>query len=49
MVRRNPARAKEMEKSRDEKLDRINIELIRQNTYLQGVQSKVSFLTVRVI
>ena len=35
VVRRNPARAKEMEKSRDEKLDRINIELIKQNTYLQ--------------
>ena len=35
MVRRNPVRAKEMEKSRDEKLDRINIELIKQNTYLQ--------------
>lgn len=35
VVRRNPVRAKEMEKSRDEKLDRINIELIKQNTYLQ--------------
>lgn len=35
VLRRNPARAKEIEKSRDEKHKTITKEVIKQNTYLQ--------------
>ena len=35
VVRRNPVRAKEIEKSRDEKLENINQELLKQNSYLK--------------
>jgi transposase len=35
VLRRNPQRAQEIENSRQEKLEKINQEVIRQNTYLQ--------------